>query len=180
MKKRLGEWSQTYTGKKFWIFDPKKEEIDIKDIAHSLALQCRFNGQCKKFYSIAQHSILVSKLVSEDQALAALLHDAPEAYIGDIIRPLKKFLPKFKKIELKIEKIIFKKFGVKNVNQEEIKKVDNIALVTEKRDLMRDLVEKWIEEENHKPHHEKIIPFNPEESEKKFLDRFEELKNKNF
>jgi len=176
----LGDWAQIYTGKKFWILDPKEEGIDIKDIAHSLALQCRFNGHCKNFYSIAQHSILVSKLVPEDQALAALLHDAAEAYIGDIISPLKKFLPKFKKIELKIEKIIFEKFGVKNLNQKEIKKADNIALVTEKRDLMINLIEKWAEEENYKPNPEKIIPLNPEESEKKFLERFEELKNNNF
>lgn len=180
MKKRPGDWSQVFTGKKFWPLDPRKEEIDIKDISHSLALQCRFNGHCENFYSIAQHSILVSKLVSKDQALAALLHDASEAYIGDIIRPLKKFLPNFKEIESKIEKVIFEKFGVKNVNKEEIKKADNIALVTEMRDLMKNPPGKWEEEKNYKPSPEKIIAIDPEKAEKEFLERFEELKNNNF
>jgi 5'-deoxynucleotidase YfbR-like HD superfamily hydrolase len=143
MEKRPGDWSQVFTGKQFWTLDPKEEEIDIRDIAHSLALQCRFNGHCEKFYSIAQHSILVSKIVSKEQALAGLLHDASEAYTGDIVRPLKKFIINFKEIELKIEKIIFEKFGIKEVNHSEIKKADNIALVTEMRDLMKESPEKW-------------------------------------
>ena len=180
MKKRPGDWSQVFTGKKFWPLDPNIDEVDIKDISHSLALQCRFNGHCENFYSIAQHSVLVSKLVPKDQALAALLHDASEAYIGDIIRPLKKFLPKFKKIELKIEKVIFEKFGVKNANQEEIKKADNIALITERRDLMKNSPGKWKEEKDYKPSSEKIIAVGPEEAEKKFLERFKELTNNNF
>jgi len=179
MEKRPGDWSQVFTGKQFWTLDPKIEEVDIKDIAHSLALQCRFNGHCEKFYSIAQHSVLVSKIVSKKYALAGLLHDASEAYIGDIVKPLKKFLPNFKKIELRIENIILEKFGIKEVNHAEIKKADNIALVTEMRDLMKEPPEKWNEDRFFEPLSEKIIPMNPEESEKEFLKRFEELQTEN-
>src|SRR4030043_1424578 len=114
---RRGTWSQTYTGKKFWSLDPKPEEVDIKDIAHSLAFQCRFNGHTIPFYSIAQHSVLVSKIVPPEQALAGLFHDAAEAYTGDIVAPLKKFLPPvFKEIEKAIEEVIFEHFGIKNID----------------------------------------------------------------
>lgn len=175
---RKGGWMQTFTGKKFWHFDPQSEEISIKDIAHSLANQCRFNGHCQKFYSVAQHSVIVSKLVQENQALPALLHDAPESYIGDIVSPLKKFLPKeFKEIENSIEEAIFNHFGIKleEVDHKDIKNADNIALVTEFRDLWDEKIEKNISNNLAKPHSEKIIPLNPEESEKLFLERFNEL-----
>lgn len=89
---RKGDWMQTYTGRKFWPLNPRAEEVYIEDIAHSLALSCRFNGHCKVFYSIAQHSVLVSQIVKPTQQLIALLHDSAEAYLGDIIRPIKRFL----------------------------------------------------------------------------------------
>lgn len=173
---RKGDWAQIYSGRKFWPVDPKSEEVDISDIAHSLALQCRFNGHCNYFYSIAQHSVLVSKIVSPEQALAGLLHDASEAYTGDIVLPLKKFLPpEFKQIEKNIEKIIFEHFGIKNVDHIEIKKADKIALFTEMRDLMKKPPAKWDDVDSYPPHPDKIIPLNPEEAEKDFLRRYKEL-----
>jgi len=178
MEKRPGDWPQTFTGKQFWTLDPKKEEIDIKDIAHSLAFQCRFNGHCEKFYSIAQHSILVSKIVPKKFALAGLLHDASETYTGNIVRPLKTFIVNFKEIELEVEKTIFEKFNVKEIDHIEIKKADNIALVTEMRDLMKEPPEKWNEDGLFETCSEKIIPLNPEEAEKEFLKEFEKLTNK--
>jgi uncharacterized protein len=173
---RKGTWAQTYTGKKFWSLDPKSEEVDLKDIAHSLALQCRFNGHSNSFYSIAQHSVLVSRIVSPDQALAGLFHDASETYTGDIVSPLKKFLPpEFKKIEKAIEEVIFEHFGIKNINHNEIKRADKIALFTEMRDLMKSHSDKWDDEDLFAPHPEKIIPLNPQEAEQEFLERYEEL-----
>lgn len=173
---RKGDWSQTYTGKKFWTLDPKPEEVDLKDIAHSLAFQCRFNGHSKQFYSIAQHSVLVSKMVPQEQTLAALFHDAAETYTGDIVRPLKKFLPpEFKKIEKEIEDAIFKHFNITDVNHTEIKKADKRALFTEMRDLMEEPTEKWEDVDLFEPHPEKIIALSPEEAEKEFLERYEEL-----
>jgi len=101
MDERKGDWMQIFTGKKFWPLDPKSEEVDIKDIALSLAFQCRFNGHSNYFYSIAQHSVIVSKIVSKDQASAALLHDAAETYIGDMVSPLKRFMLEFKEMKIK-------------------------------------------------------------------------------
>ena len=178
---RKGDWTQTFTGKQFWHFDPRPEEVELKDIAHSLANQCRFNGHCEKFYSVAQHSVLVSRIVKPEQALPALLHDASETYTGDIVSPFKKFLPKeFKEIELNIEKAIFEHFGIKmeNVDHVEIKRADNMALVTEFRDLWSNSIPKNFKEELSAPHPEKIIPLSPEESEELFLKRFEELTRK--
>ena len=81
MDERKGDWMQIFTGKKFWPLDPKSEEVDIKDIAHSLAFQCRFNGHSNYFYSIAQHSVIVSKIVSKDQAL----NEFKERHAGDTL-----------------------------------------------------------------------------------------------
>lgn len=176
---RKGDWALTFTGKKFWPLDPKAEEIDLNDIAHSLAFQCRFNGHSIPFYSIAQHSVLVSKIVSPEQALAGLFHDASETYTGDLISPLKRFLPPiFKEIEKAIEKTIFECFGIKEVNYPEIKKADKIALFTEMRDLMEKPPAKWNDEDLFEPHPEKIIPLSPERAEQEFLERFKELLQK--
>ena len=174
---RKGDWAQIYSGENFWPLDPKSEEVDINDIAHSLALQCRFNGHCNSFFSIAQHSVFVSKIVSPEQALAGLLHDASEAYIGDIVSPLKKFLFEFREIEKNIEKVIFERFGIEmeNVNHSEIKKADKIALFTEMRDLMKKPHSKWDDVDSFNPHPDKIIPLIPEEAEKEFLERYKEL-----
>jgi len=173
---RKGDWEQVYSGEKFWPLDPKPEEVNIKDIAHSLALQCRFNGHCNKFFSIAQHSVFVSKIVPPEQALAGLLHDGAEAYTGDIISPLKKFLPpEFREIEKAIEKAIFEHFEINNINHFEIKKADRIALFTEMRDLMKKPYSKWDEQDSLQAHPDKIIPLNPGEAEKEFIERYKEL-----
>jgi hypothetical protein len=83
---------QLLSGKAFYVTDPKPEDIDILDIAHSLSMQCRYNGHTKGFYSVAEHSVLVANLVPPRLRLQALLHDASEAYVGDVIRPIKRLL----------------------------------------------------------------------------------------
>jgi uncharacterized protein len=174
---RKGDWAQTYTGKQFWPLDPKVEEINIEDIAHSLANQCRFNGHSLQFYSVAQHCVLVSKIVKSNQSLAGLFHDASETYTGDIVSPLKRFLPKeFKEIETKIEEIIFQKFGITNVDHKAIKEADKIALVTEMRDVMGAPPKKWNEADLFTPHPEKIIALEPKKAKQLFLERYRELK----
>ena len=128
---------QTYMGGQFWPLDPRSEDVNIEDIAHSLALSCRFNGHCNEFYSVAQHSILVSEIVVPSEAMAALMHDATEAYLGDIVRPLKRFLPNVYGIEKKLERVIFKHFNIEQYNKREIDRADNIALFMEMRDIMK-------------------------------------------
>jgi uncharacterized protein len=89
---KRGDWIQTYTGRRVYPLDPSPEDIDIADIAHALSNVCRFTGHVREFYSVAQHSVIVSECVPAPFALLGLMHDAPEAYIGDISRPLKKSL----------------------------------------------------------------------------------------
>jgi len=176
---RKGDWAQVYGGKQFWPLDPRPEEVDINAIAHSLAFQCRFNGHSLFFYSIAQHSVLVSKIVSPEQALTGLLHDASEAYTGDMVSPLKKSLPPiFKEIEKAIEEAIFEHFGIKNANHVEIKRADKIALFTEMRDVMSEPPAKWDDVDLFEPYPEKIIPLSPEKAEQEFLERYKELLQK--
>ncbi len=99
MEKRKGDWMQTCSGLKIWPMDPRPEEICLNDIAHALSMICRFSGHTKKFYSVAEHSVFVSHHVKSENAIYGLLHDSSEAYISDIIRPVKVFVPEYKKIE---------------------------------------------------------------------------------
>ncbi len=87
---RIGDWILTFTGVEFWPIDPRPDEIRIEDIAHALSMQCRFSGHCSQFYSVAEHSLRVAELVPEKDKLYALLHDASEAYLVDLPRPIKR------------------------------------------------------------------------------------------
>jgi len=177
MEERQGDWIQTYTGKKFWPLDPRVEDIDIKDIAHALSLTCRFGGHCNEFYSVAQHSVIVSQLVEESNAFVALLHDAPEAYIGDVVRPFKKSLATFGNVEENLERVIYHSFGISEFSKEMWKEADNIALYTEMRDLMGKPPEAWEDWTNYQSTipRQKIVPLGPRESEQLFLRRYEQL-----
>jgi hypothetical protein len=109
-------WIQTFTGKKFYPLNPDPDDICIEDIAHSLAFQCRYSGHTRQFYSVAQHSVILSQkfFPSRSMRLAALLHDAAEAYLSDIPRPIKQ-LPEFafyREAEGRLQRMIMRKFGV--------------------------------------------------------------------
>lgn len=122
---------RTYTGIYMNVFEPTPEMISIEDIAHSLSMQCRFGGHLPFFYSVAQHSLVVSKYVSKENKLAALLHDASEAYLMDIPRPIKMRLPDYKDIEDNLMKKIAEKFGFEYPLCDEIKKADDAVLQLE-------------------------------------------------
>lgn len=131
-------WMCSKSGIFFSIKNPKVENIYANDIAHGLSLLCRFNGQINEFYSVAQHSVEVSKIVPPKYAMYALMHDASEAYIGDVISPLKRILgDTYANIEYKFMKVVARKFDFKmgkNASKE-VKKADMIMLRTEMRDL---------------------------------------------
>lgn len=103
----------TYTGLEFNFVDPDPEQIRIEDIAHSLSMQCRFGGHTKCFYSVAQHSLILADMVeSEEDKRIALLHDAAEAYLGDVVGPVKRNVDGYIQLEWQLLWIIFKKFGL--------------------------------------------------------------------
>lgn len=110
---RKGDWMQTYTGGVFWPLDPDAAEIRLEDIAQALGKQCRYAGHCLRFYSVAEHSVLLSRTF-EDRTLAryALLHDAAEAYLVDVPRPAKKSLTNYAAIENTILHKVFARFGL--------------------------------------------------------------------
>ncbi len=129
-------WIMTATGKAVNPLKIKTEDIDIRDIAHALTNICRFNGHCKRFYSVAEHSLYMSVYVSPEAALYALLHDAPEIYISDIPKPLKGSLLGFREIELRIWNVIADKFNLNPKHAAEVKAADLRMLCTEKKYLM--------------------------------------------
>lgn len=140
-------YTSTRSGRRFYLMAPRPDDVDLDDIAHGLAHQCRFNGQTTTFYSVAQHSLLVAQLVPRRLRLAALLHDAAEAYLGDVITPVKAMIPDFALIEAHVLAVIGHRFGV-NLDLDapgngQIKRADLIALATEKRDLMPHAREDW-------------------------------------
>ena len=95
MSSRTGPWIETFTGKHFYPLDPKPEDFDLVDIAHSLANTCRFRGHVRRFFSVAEHSVNVSKLaegIDPGAAVQGLLHDAAEAYLSDLASPLKPYI----------------------------------------------------------------------------------------
>lgn len=172
-KDRKGDWIQTFVGKKFYPFDPRKEEIHIRDIAHSLSMQCRFLGHTKQFYSVAEHSVRVALECDERAQLAALLHDASEAYLCDIPRPIKPYIVGYSKCEEIVLDTIFCNYGLKLPLSDQIKFYDKVLLATEARDLMSPLIGDW--SWLPKPIKEKIIPMNPQEAETSFLHLFARL-----
>ena len=123
-----GRLIRVHSGKYVDVFDPTEEMIDIEDIAHGLANKCRFGGHTKEFYTVAQHSINALGLVNREYKLAALLHDAAEAYISDIPTPIKRELQQYCDIEDNLIKLIAKKFKIEYPFHHSIKSADRICL----------------------------------------------------
>jgi 5'-deoxynucleotidase YfbR-like HD superfamily hydrolase len=176
---RYGDFIQTYSGIEFYPLDPRIEEVKLLDIAHALSNICRFTGHCNEFYSVAQHSVLVSQYVSKENAMWGLLHDASEAYICDIARPVKKSLEMkpYKEIEKRLMNVIAKTFNLSEDEPKEVKEIDTKMLRTEARDLGL-ITERW-SHYSIVPFDFKIIPLQPKEAEKLFLTRFNDLMEKN-
>ena len=129
-------WMQTRSGKRFDFLAPSSDDITLDDIAWALAHQCRFNGHVDKFYSVAEHSIWVSSFCDEWKQ-QALMHDAAEAYVGDVVSPLKQFLPGFQSMELQTWACIAQKFDLLKDMPIEIMQVDRRMQVTEREQLFQ-------------------------------------------
>lgn len=149
-----GHWMQTITGRAFYPMSPRVEDIDPTDIAHALGMQCRYNGHVKRFYSVAEHCALMSdwalaNLGETDQearrfALAALLHDATEAYIGDMVRPLKLHMPAFRAIDDELVALVYRRFGlVFDTVPTEVTVIDARILLDEREVLLTAPPQSW-------------------------------------
>lgn len=128
---RRGDWMQTFTGRAFWPLDPRPDEVDIADIAHALAHQCRYAGHCRKFYSVAEHSVLVARAVSPKHRLWALLHDAAEAYLVDLPRPVKRSVIGYATAEAAVMLAICARYGLAPDMPAEVHEADNRILLDE-------------------------------------------------
>ncbi|WP_027517838.1 phosphohydrolase [Bradyrhizobium sp. WSM1417] len=171
---QLAGWIQTFTGKKFWPLDPRPEDVDIVDIAHALAMQCRFGGHCLKFYANAEHSVYVSHHSGAD-ALAGLLHDGSEAYLLDMLSPIKAFMPDYKAAEKRCQAVVYQAFGLPDETPASVKTADRRLLKTERMQIMAPSADPWVIDA------EETLPiqiggWSPSTAKVAFLDRFEQLR----
>lgn len=168
-------WIQTFSGKRFNPTKPVSSNMVIQDIAHALSMQCRFSGHIKKFYSVAQHSVLVSYICNEEDALWGLLHDASEAYLVDVPSPLKRSgkFDAYLEFEKDVQEAVCVRFGLPLKEPPTVKKADQMLLSTEARDLLVNIRNDWYQ--SVKPLPFKIIPLPPQKAEALFLNRFFEL-----
>lgn len=178
MKDRIGDWIQVYTGGQMYPLDPHPAEIDIQDIAHSLAMQCRFNGHTKRFYSVAEHSCHVHDILPADLKLAGLLHDASEAYLCDVPRPIKRsagFAEPYRVAETALERMIAIRFGFEFPYDPAIHDADNRMLCTEALQLMAPLHPEWRDRD--RPVDGLVLPcWLPEQAREEFLRRYFAIK----
>lgn len=172
---RLGDWGLTFTGRQFWPQDPRPGDVDVLDVAHALALQARFAGHTREPYSIAQHSVLVSQACRREHALIGLLHDATEAYLQDLIRPLKRAVAAlYKPLERQWAWAIGMAFGLGDALvdlPDDVEAADRLVLVAERRDLLAPRA--WPAE---LAWADSITPWPWQEAERRFLERFTELR----
>ena len=162
----------TYSGYLVRPLELQPKDVRVVDIAHALSNQCRFGGHCREFYSVAQHSVLVS-YASEQHALWGLLHDAAEAYLVDVPRPLKCRLAGYEEHEARILQTIGLALGLRGDCPVEVLEADERVLAAEIRDLFEP-AEEWPELDV-RPWPTVVTPWPAEEAEKTFLARYREL-----
>lgn len=168
-------WISTYTGRHFNYSDPNLDSICLLDIAHSLSQINRFCGHTNWPYSVAQHSVGASYIVPQEFALEALMHDAHEAYVGDMMSPLKHLLPDYKSVELRIEQMVRLKFGLPAQTSPEVKHADLVMLATEKEALLHANSGDWPILEGVTPSNRIIVPMSHVEAKQQFIHRFHDL-----
>lgn len=183
-----GDWMQTHTGVAFYPLSPRAEDVSPLDIAHSLAMQCRYNGHVKRFYSVAEHCVLMADFIidgsdirdaetARELALWALLHDAAEAYIGDMVRPLKLHMPAFRRADDDVTAVIADRFGlVSRTIPPEVKAIDTRILLDERAALLGTPPGEWTME-GMQPLGVKIHAWDPERAKREYMLRLVELRS---
>lgn len=167
----------TVSGQRLYLLAPEASQINIDDIVHGLAYQPCYSGQTSHFYSLAQHSLLVASLVPAGQRLAALLHDAVCAYLGNLAQSMRPLLPGFSLIEARVKAAISERFAVSGLDTTLIQRAHQIAQSTEQRDLLPH------EFELRRPGGAAPVPrriefLSPEEAKRQFQEMFIQLLGK--
>lgn len=169
---------QAHSGVNFYFLEPKADQILIEDIAHALSMQCRFAGHIRKFYSVAEHSINVARLVPNEMKLQALLHDASEAYLTDIPSPIKVLLPDYMKIEDVVQRAICEKYNVGYPFEPEVKEADKACLIAEARNMLPITEYHWTKNPDYYSIYELadkyVVGYTPDIVAKVFMMRFNE------
>lgn len=167
----------TSSGREVHLSNPRPEQIDIDDIATALSRLARFNGHGTRFYSVAQHSVVVSLSVPAELAMHALLHDAAEAYLGDIVTPVKQLFPLLRGIEDHMQAVIHRALGVEYIDHPAIKRADLAAMAAERRDLgLSEFGSPWPCLIGIEPLRQRIVPIEPDAARKLFMRRFTDLR----
>lgn len=164
------------SGRIFHPFDPRMDEVFLQDIAHGLARIGRFNGQTRQCYSVAQHSFYVSRLVPAEVALIGLLHDAAEAYICDLVHPIKVMLTDYQALESRIEAAIAARYGLPWPWSESVQaaiKLADLAMCRTEMEQLMSADPAWLPPVESAP--VLITPWDDWRAEWAFLDRFYEL-----
>jgi uncharacterized protein len=168
---RRGDWMQTFTGRQFWPMDPSPAEVDIRDIAHALSMICRYGGHCERFYSVAEHSVLGALTIADEALrLPFLLHDAPEAYLVDVPRPVKPYLDGYGEAEQRVWLAIAGCFGLPPELPDGVKHADNAILLDEMQQNMKAPPAPW--RIGTEPLGVRLRYWKPEEAEAIFLNTF--------
>ncbi len=176
VRERLGTFMQTFTGRAVFPLDLRPDDIDVRDIAHSLSMQCRFAGHVRAFYSVAEHSVHVARWCRQfgaDAALEGLLHDATEAYLVDIPRPVKPFLQGYKEAEARAARVIYERYDLRG-DYAVVHEADNRVLNDERAALMAPCEREW-DLADTLPLGVTIEGWSPARAEREFLALFDEL-----
>ena len=171
-------WILTASGRRFDVESPRARDVHAKDLAHALSNLCRFGGHTRVHYSVAQHSILVSELVPKELALVGLLHDAGEAYLGDVVGPVARRLPAFLALERGILAAVAARFGIRpeQFHDARVRHADRVALLTERRDLLPSSPIPWAEDlAGLRAAEAEVVPLTPRQAKAAFLARLDAL-----
>lgn len=168
-------WILTRSGRQFDLLKPTAAMINPYDIAHALGGLCRFNGHTHTHYSVAQHSMIVCDLVPQRDQLAALIHDATEAYLGDMTRPLKALMPEYRQVEARVWHAICDRFDIDPALPESVIRADMVALATERRDLMPQHPGEWDCLKGIPTMPERITPLPAQQASIQYFSRLMEL-----
>lgn len=184
-QERVGDFIQIYSGKEFYILDPRAEDVDVLSIAHSLSNLARFTGHGERFYSVGEHSIRCAKMARKAgydvlAQLYCLGHDASESIVNDLARPVKQNIPQYKEIEDNIMKVMWEAMGLPQPTKEHyniVKIIDNTMLLHELEQLMNRNTVEYATVEHIKVYDDMTYGYGAGESKEDFLNVYHALMN---